>query len=150
MEVKVNLSDNQKSKIKSAFNKQSSVTIQFKNDQLKNGNDTLILTQRQLNKFNKHLKNNTGIRIVLSYDQLKEIKNGGLLKEILDFGENIPVVNSVVPYVKKAAPVVKKDIIPIVRNILDWLDKELSNVSGSGLDERTITYIKDNFKKILE
>ncbi|MBS0032563.1 MAG: hypothetical protein KFE23_00355 [Candidatus Baumannia cicadellinicola] len=78
---------------------------------------------------------------------MKELKNGGLLKDLLDFGENIPVVKNVVPYVRKAAPIVKKDVIPIVRNILNWLDKELEDVTGSGLDEKTLNYVKSNIEK---
>lgn len=145
MEARVNFSENQKDKIKSAFKKKVPVKIQFNVDQLKNGNDEIFLTQRQYNKLEKHKKNNKGIRIEFSYSQLKELKNGGkLLKDLLDFGEDIPVVNKVVPYVRKAAPIVKKDVIPIVRNILNWLEKELEDVSGSGLDEKTLNYVKSN------
>lgn len=151
MEVKVNFSKNQKDKIKSAFKKKVPVSIQFKIDQLSNGNDDIILTKRQYNKLEKHKKNNKGIRIEFSYNQLKELKNGGkLLKDLLDFGEDIPVVKNVVPYVRKAAPIVKKDVIPIVRNILNWLDKELEDVVGSGLDEKTLNHVKSHIKKNLK
>ena len=100
-----------------------------------------MLTKRQFNKLEKHKKLNKGLRIELSH------MSGGLLKDILELAEDLPVVNKVVPYVRKASPIVKKDIIPIVRNILDWLDKELSDVTGSGLDVNTLKYVRKNLKK---
>lgn len=142
----VNLSDNQKSKIKSAFRNKQSVIIQFTIDQLQSGNDKILLTNRQYNKLEKHKKNVKGLRIEFSLNQLKEMKNGGLLKDLLDFGENIPLVKSIIPYARKAAPIVKNDIIPIVKTILDWLDQELKDVSGSGLDEKTLKYVHNNLK----
>ena len=33
------------------------------------------------------------------------------------------------------------------RNILDWLDKELADVKGSGIDLNTSKYVQDNLKK---
>lgn len=144
--VNVNLNEYQKSKIKSSFKNKKSVIIQFKIDQLKNGNDKIFLTNRQYNKLEKHKKDNTGMRIEFTYNQLKFMINGGLLKDVLDYVEDIPVVKKVVPYIRKAAPIVKNDVIPIVRNILDWLDKELKDVSGSGLDEKTLKYVKENLK----
>lgn len=147
--VKVKLSDYQKSKFKYAFKNKASVIIQFKNDQLNKGNDTIILTKKQFNKFNKHLKNNTGLRIEFSYNQLKEFKDGGLLKEILDVAEHIPIVKNYTPNVRKGAKVIKESVIPKFRNLIDWIDHELSNVQGSGLDKNTLKYIKKNLKKNL-
>lgn len=149
--INVDLTNNQKSKIKLSFKQNKPVIIQFKIDQLKSGNDKIYLTNRQYNKLEKHKKSNTGMRIEFSLNQLKYMKNGGLLKEILDFGDSIPIVKNITPYIRKASPIVKKDIIPIVRNILDWLDKELKDISGNGLDEKTLKYVKENLesKKIL-
>lgn len=47
----------------------------------------------------------------ISLLSLFELLTGGLLKDSLDFGENISVVKEVIPYVKKAAPIVKKNIL---------------------------------------
>ncbi|ORP54766.1 hypothetical protein, partial [Vibrio cholerae] len=64
--VNVNLTDYQKSKIKSAFKKNKDLTIQFEIDQFKNGNDVLLLTKRQMNKVEKHKKINAGLRLEFS------------------------------------------------------------------------------------
>lgn len=146
----INLTDNQKSKIKLAFKNKRSVIIQFNIDQFnENGKDIILLSKRQINKLNKHKKLNKGLRFEFSYNQLKEIKNGGLLKEILDFADNIPIVKNYTPNVRKGAKVVKESIIPKFRNFVDWLDHELKNVEGSGLDKKTLKYMKQNYKKIL-
>lgn len=144
--VNINLTEHQKSKLKSAFKNNKSITIQFSIDQLKSGKDQIFLTNRQYNKLEKHKKNNKGLRIDFSLNQLKYMKNGGLLKDILDFADNLPIVKNITPYVRKASPIIKNDVIPIVRNILDWLDKELKDVSGSGLDEKTLKYVRENLK----
>lgn len=146
--VNVNLSNYQISKIKSAFKKNISVTLQFEINQFKNdGKNSLLLTKRQINKLEKHRKSNTGFRLEFSNNQLKEIKNGGLLKEILDVAEHIPIVKNYTGDARKVAKVVKEKVIPKFRNLVDWLDHELSNVEGSGLDENTLKYMKRNFKK---
>lgn len=144
--VRVNFSDNQKKKLKSAFKKKTPVSIQFSIDQLNNGKDEIFLTNRQYNKLEKHMKNNTGIRLEFSYNQLRNIKDGGLLKEILDVAEYIPVVNQLTPKVRKGAKYVKENISPKLRGFIDWLDNELSNIQGSGLDEKTLKYVKKNLQ----
>lgn len=147
--VNVNLTNYQKSKIKSAFKKHSSVTIQFEIIQFKDdGIDVLLLTKRQYNKLQKHKKIRAGLRLEFSYNQLKQIKDGGLLKEILEVADHIPIVKNYTTNVRKGAKVVKESVIPKFRNFVDWLDHELSNVQGSGLDENTLKYIKKNLKKI--
>jgi len=115
--VKVNLKSSQLLKLKNAIKNKKPVIVQFSIDQFIDGKDTILLNKRQFNKLEKHKKLNKGLRIELSH------MSGGLLKDILELAEDLPVVNKVVPYVRKASPIVKKDIIPIVRNILDWLDK---------------------------
>ena len=79
MEYKLNLSDNQRKKIASAWKNKTGVTIQLKNDQLSGGNFNLSLTDRQLNKIEKAKKNNTGLRLVLAYNHLKQNHEGGFL-----------------------------------------------------------------------
>lgn len=148
--VNVNLTDYQKSKIKSAFKKNNNVSIQFEINQFTtNGKDILLLTKRQQNKLQKHKKLNTGLRFEFSYIQLKQIKDGGLLNEILNVSDYIPGINSLTPKVRKGAKIVKENVIPKFRSFIDWLDHELANVQGSGLDENTLNYIKTNFKKNL-
>lgn len=140
--VNVNLTDYQKSKIKSAFKKNKDLTIQFEINQFENGNDVLLLTKRQFNKLQKHKKFNAGLRLEFSFNQLKQIKDGGLLNEILNVADYIPVVNNLTPKVRKGAKVVKENVIPKFREFIDWLDQELANVQGSGLDEKTLKYVK--------
>lgn len=79
MEYKLNLSENQRKKIASAWKKKVNVTVQLKNDQLSNGNYTLSLTERQKNKIEKAKKNNKGLRLELTYDHLKSNHEGGFL-----------------------------------------------------------------------
>lgn len=145
--VKVNFTNNQKDKIKLAFKKKTPVIIQFSIDQLKNGKDEIFLTNRQYNKLEKHKKNNTGLRLEFSYNQLKSIKDGGLLKEILDAADYIPVINKLTPKVRKGAKYVKENINPKIKGFIEWLDNELANVEGNGLDEKTLKHIKNNYKK---
>ena len=145
--VAITLSDNQKAKLKSAFRGKSGGTIQFSLDQLKNGKDKIFLMNRQNNKLKKHKKDGTGVRIEFSCNQLKKTHKRGLLNDLLNFGEEIPVMKRIVPYARKAAPIIKEDVIPITKNLLDWVDKELAHAKGSGLDLNTLSYIKNNLKK---
>ena len=49
----ITLSDNQKDKLKLAFRGKSEVTIQFPLDQLKDGKNRILLTNRQNNNLEK-------------------------------------------------------------------------------------------------
>ena len=82
--VKVNLSDNQKDKIRAALNNNKSVAIQLKHGDL-NGDDILPLTQGQLNNLAKAYENKTGVRIIMSKTQVEHNKTieGGILGAIL-------------------------------------------------------------------
>lgn len=142
----VTFSENHKAKIKSAFKKKSGVTIQFSPDQMHNGKDRVLLTKRQLNKFEKHKKDGKGVRIEFTYNQLRENQKGGLLNELLEFVEdNIPYAKRITPIIRKGgAPLIKDHLVPL---ITDWLNNELDKVikgkEGSGLDLETVSYIKD-------
>lgn len=138
----MSLTNYQKSKIKSAFNKNKDLTLQFDINQFSNGNDVLLLTKKQFKKIEKHKKLNTGLRLEFSYNQLKQIKDGGLLNEILNVADYIPGINSLTPKVRRGAKVVKDNVIPKFRDFINWLDQELANVKGSGLDEKTLKYVK--------
>lgn len=78
MEVKVHLSENQISKIQTAYRKKVPVTIQLGSNQL-NGNNKLKVTERQSKKIQKSKNENKGCRLTLSFDQLKQNHSGGFL-----------------------------------------------------------------------
>ena len=77
--TRVNVSENQLAKIKSAINK--GVTIQFSFDDLKNPNHTLALTKTQVEKLAKAFNEGVGVRITLSKTQLEHNKTieGGFI-----------------------------------------------------------------------
>ena len=146
--VNVDITNNQKDKIKTHFKKKSSVSLQLKHSQILNGNDKILLNNRQYKKLEKCKKNNKGIRISLSYKQLQDILKGGFLNEILEFVENN------VPYAKKVTPIIRNTIAPVIKENLvpwlkEWIDKELDKVikTGSGLDENTVNTIKNHLLK---
>lgn len=51
----------------------------------------------------------------------------------------MPVFKNIIHCVEKASSTIKNGVIQIIKNILDWLDIELKEVSGSGLDEKRLT-----------
>ena len=69
--VKVNISEGQRKKLKSALeNNAEKITIQLDHTNL-NGEDVLALTKRQVNRLAKALKDGKGTRITMSPTQLK-------------------------------------------------------------------------------
>ena len=79
--TRVNISENQVAKIKSAINSSKGVTIQFSFEDLKNPNHTLALTKTQLDKLAKAFNKGVGVRIALSKTQLEHNKTieGGFI-----------------------------------------------------------------------
>ena len=69
-EIKINLSDGQKSTIRSGIKNDAEVIIQINKSDFGVGSDVLKLTQRQIEKLSK-LKSGTAGRITLSRTQLK-------------------------------------------------------------------------------
>ena len=79
IEYGVKLSDGQKSKLLSAIQKRSAVTLRLKHYHLR-GPDELMLTQRQLTKIKKSLANGTGSDLKISQTQIRSlVKHGGNL-----------------------------------------------------------------------
>ena len=69
---KVNLSKGQRSKLLKAYKDKSEITIRLGNINL-TGNDSLMLTQRQINKINKAKKAGLGVDIHISKTQIRKV-----------------------------------------------------------------------------
>ena len=79
IEYGVKLSDGQKSKLLSAIQNKSPLTLRLKHSHLK-GPDELMLTQRQIAKIKKSLANGTGSDLKISKTQItRSVKRGGNL-----------------------------------------------------------------------
>ncbi len=142
---KLNLSDGQKTKLRIAFKKRRSAIIGLTSDQITSGKDSILFTDEQHKDILKARKNQKGLRLNISYDQLLKSKEGGLLNEILEFIENsVPLAKYATPVVRnKVAPAIKEYIVPWLK---DWINKELDNVikKGSGLDQNTVHQIRNH------
>lgn len=136
---KIRLSDGQKRKMKTAYKKRRTVVIGLSHENISGGgSDHIMLTEQQHKAVSKAVKNKTGIRLALSYDQLMKNKEGGLLKEMMNFIEDD------VPGGKRfISPLVRKNIAPLLRErfipwLKDLIDNELDSIitkdpKGSGL-----------------
>ena len=71
---KIRLSDGQKVSLARAFGPGEAVTLRFKNEALTGGSDTLHLTETQIKKIQRAIKNKTGADIDLSKTQIREIR----------------------------------------------------------------------------
>ena len=79
IEYGVKLSDGQKSKLASAIRNKSPLTLRLKHGNLR-GSDELMLTQRQITKIKKSIRNGTGSDIKIRKTQIrKSVKHGGNL-----------------------------------------------------------------------
>ena len=79
IEYGVKLSDGQKSKLLSAIQKRTPLTLRLKHSHLR-GPDELMLTQRQIAKIKKSLANKTGSDLKISQTQIRSsVKHGGNL-----------------------------------------------------------------------
>ena len=98
LEYHVNLSDGQKENLAKAMKTGSELTLRLKNNQLSR-RDELMLTETQLNKIQKAVKNKTAADIKISKTQIrKSVKQGGnLFSSLTMLGANA------LPYVTKAA-----------------------------------------------
>lgn len=132
----VRLSEGQKHKLRIAFKKRRSAMIGLTKESILSGSDRILLTPYQHKALNKAIKYKRGIRLLISYDQLLKNKEGGLLKEMLEF------VETTIPGGKRfISPLVKKQIAPMLKEqFLPWLkkliDSELDTVidtKGAGL-----------------
>lgn len=134
----IRLSDGQKRKLRCAYKRQKTIVIGLQNSQLSKGNDKILLTHEQHRAVTKAIQKNAGVRLRISYDQLLRNKNGGLLKEVMQF------IETDVPGGKRfISPLVRKQIAPLLRNrFIPWvkelIDGELDSLikndpTGSGL-----------------
>ena len=73
---KVNLSQGQRSKLLKAYKDKSEITIRLGNTNL-TGNDSLMLTKRQINKINKAKKAGLGVDIHISKTQIRKVSKLG-------------------------------------------------------------------------
>ena len=69
---KVNLSEGQRKKLLTAHHNKSGITIRLSKSDL-TGNDSLMLTQRQINKINKAKKAGRGVDIHISKTQIRKV-----------------------------------------------------------------------------
>ena len=103
IEYKVKLTDGQKLKLASAIRNKSPLTLRLKHSNLK-GSDELMLTQRQINKIKKSIRNGTGSDIKISKTQIRrsEKHDGNLFPSLASLGAKV------LPYaikgISKAAP----------------------------------------------
>ena len=80
--VKVNISEGQRKKLKSALeNSIDQVSIHLDSQDLMRGEDVLAVTKRQLNNLTKAFQNRKGVRLTMSPTQLKHnlTMEGGFL-----------------------------------------------------------------------
>ena len=116
IEYGVKLSDGQKSKLLSAIQNKSPLTLRLKHSHLK-GPDELMLTQRQIEKIKKSLANGTGSDLKISKTQItRSVKHGGnlftslasLASKLLPFA--VKGVSKVAPEIAKGAATALGDI----------------------------------------
>ena len=105
IEYGVTLSDGQKSKLLSAIQNKSPLTLRLKHSHLQ-GSDELMLTQRQIAKIQKSIANGAGSDLKISKTQItRSVKHGGNL-----FTSLISLGSKLLPYaikgVSKAAPAI--------------------------------------------
>ena len=98
IEQRLDISDNQKEKIKTAMNNNTIVSIRINNI----GDDKIALTEGQINKINKAFQQNKAVTIKLSKAQLQYNKNhveGGFIGALL--AGLAPLAMKVLPQVAK-------------------------------------------------
>ena len=86
-DIKVNISENQRNKIKTAIEKGTGITIQFSIEDLKfeNPSHTLAFTKTQIDKLATALNEGKGVRIAMSKTQLAHNKTieGGFIGSLI-------------------------------------------------------------------
>lgn len=75
------MSEGQKKKLATAFNKMAPIKIKFSNTQLKKqGNMPIMVTKSQMNRIDKAKKDNKGMMLSISLAQMRAMKKeGGIL-----------------------------------------------------------------------
>ena len=126
IEYNVRLTDGQKSKLASAIRNNSPLTLRLKHSHLR-GNDELMLTQRQINKIKKSLRDGTGTDIKISKTQIRRsVKHGGNL-----FSSLASIGARVLPYaikgMSKVAPALATGAVSALGEI------GLNKIFGKGI-----------------
>ena len=126
IEYGVKLSDGQKSKLLSAIQKRSPLTLRLKHSHLR-GPDELMLTQRQLAKIKKSLANGTGSDLKISQTQIRSlVKHGGnLFTSLARIGAKL--LPLAVKGVSKVAPALATGALSSVG------DKLMKKIMGEGI-----------------
>lgn len=144
-EIKVNISENQKNKIKAAIEKDIGTTIQFSIEDLKfeNPSHTLAFTNTQINKLAEALKNGKGVRIALSKTQLAHNKTieGGFIGSLIAAAASAvlpPLINFISDKISGKGIYLKRgDGFLKVRQMGDGLYlipyKSIDTITGDGL-----------------
>lgn len=133
MEVSVNLSKSQKSKIKKYFkNPDGVLTISLKQTQT-NGNDKLILPKRQYNRLVKSRKENKGCEIVFNPNVVK------LNKHLVGGEITVATIGAVI---KPLQEIASKLLTPEAEKALD---AKLERLRGRGVDDEAINNLRDGF-----
>lgn len=135
---RIRLSDGQKRKLRAAYKRRKSTVVGLNNDSISSSDgDGILLTTDQHRAVTRAVKNKTGVRLALSFDQLLKNKEGGLLKEMLDFVETaVPGGKRFIsPLVKKQiAPILKEQFLPWLKKLIDdELDTIITDAKGDGL-----------------
>ena len=116
IEYGVTLTDGQKSKLMTAIQNRSPLTLRLKHSHLR-GSDELMLTKRQVDRIKKSLANGTGSDIKISKTQIRNsVKHGGnlftslasLASKVLPFA--IKGISKVAPALAKGAATALGDI----------------------------------------
>lgn len=150
---KINLTKNQLNKLRIAHKKLKRAILTLNKDQLKNGNIEVMLDGEQNKQIEKAIKNNKGLRLIMDHSQLKQMIDGGLLKEVLELAENN------VPYFKRfASPLIKTKVAPMLKEqFIPWLKKlidgELDTImekdtSGAGLIKHINAKLKNSLNGV--
>jgi len=131
--VKVNISEGQKEKIKHAIENKKAVSLRLSHSDL-TGEHLLALTQAQINKMAKAYENGTGVTIKFSKTQLEHNKTvvGGFIGAIL-------------PFLATAGKFLLSSVLPsLATGLLSGVgsaagNKVVNKISGSG-----VMYLKKN------
>ena len=131
--VKVNISEHQKKKIKQAIQSGTSVSIRLSHEDL-SGEHVLALTQAQINKMSKAYQSNKGMTTKMSKTQLKQ-------NEKVEGG----FIGSILPFLATAGRFLLSNAVPaLATGLLSGVgsaagSKVVDKISGSG-----VMYLKKN------
>ena len=140
-EYGVSLTDNQKSKLRSAIRNKSPLTLRLKHSHLR-GSHVLMLTKRQIAKIEKSIANGTGTDITISKTQIgKSVKHGGnLLTSLASLGARV------LPYAVKGISKAVPALATVAVSALGSLGIEKMFGKGISIRKRFITMLPP-FKK---